>query len=56
MATLAGRGATALVELPPAGALTGLAKRELKGTATLALKVPDDLTKVADLIGDGSAS
>jgi [acyl-carrier-protein] S-malonyltransferase len=56
MATLAERGATALIELPPAGALTGLAKRELKGTATLALKVPDDLTKVADLIGDGSAS
>lgn len=56
MATLAERGVTALVELPPAGALTGLAKRELKGTATLALKVPDDLTKVADLIGDGSAS
>jgi [acyl-carrier-protein] S-malonyltransferase len=56
MATLAGRGATALVELPPAGALTGLAKRELKGTATLALKVPDDLSKVAGLIGDGSAS
>jgi [acyl-carrier-protein] S-malonyltransferase len=49
MATMAGLGVSALAELPPAGTLTGLAKRELKGTTTLALKVPDDLAKLADL-------
>jgi [acyl-carrier-protein] S-malonyltransferase len=60
MATLAGQGVSALLELPPAGTLTGLAKRELKGTATLALKTPADLDKVADMIiqtsQDGSES
>jgi [acyl-carrier-protein] S-malonyltransferase len=50
MATLAGQGVSALVELPPAGTLTGLAKRELKGTTTLALKTPADLDKVAGLV------
>ncbi|MFE9745938.1 ACP S-malonyltransferase [Saccharothrix saharensis] len=49
-ATLAGHGVTAVVELPPAGALTGLAKRELKGTPTLGLKTPDQLDQVVDLI------
>ncbi|WP_447006296.1 ACP S-malonyltransferase [Saccharothrix isguenensis] len=49
-ATLAANGVTALVELPPAGALTGLAKRELKGTPTLALKTPDELDRVVDLL------
>jgi [acyl-carrier-protein] S-malonyltransferase len=50
MATLAGLGVTATVELPPAGALSGLVKRELKGTATVPLKSPDDLAKVATLL------
>jgi [acyl-carrier-protein] S-malonyltransferase len=54
LATLAGLGVTALAELPPAGTLTGLAKRELKGVTAVALKVPADLAKVAELI-DGSA-
>ncbi len=39
-------GVTATAELPPAGALTGLVKRALKGTATLPLKTPDDLGKI----------
>ena len=59
MATLAAMGVAALAELPPAGTLTGLAKRELKGTNTLALKVPADLDKVAGLVGaaeNGSGS
>jgi [acyl-carrier-protein] S-malonyltransferase len=50
MATLAGLGVTAAVEMPPAGALSGLVKRQLKGTVTLPLKTPDDLAKVADLL------
>lgn len=52
MATLAELGVTATVELPPAGALSGLVKRELKGTATVPLKTPDDLAKVADLLAE----
>ena len=49
MATLRELGITAVIELPPAGALVGLVKRELKGTATLACKTPDDLDKAAAL-------
>jgi [acyl-carrier-protein] S-malonyltransferase len=44
------RGVRATIELPPAGTLTGLVRRELKGTTTLALKTPQDLAKIADLI------
>ncbi|WP_124706604.1 ACP S-malonyltransferase [Gordonia insulae] len=39
----------AIVELPPAGTLVGIAKRELKGTPTVALKTPDDLEKITEL-------
>lgn len=42
-ATIAGHGTTAIVEFPPAGALTGIAKRELRGVATHAVKTPADL-------------
>jgi [acyl-carrier-protein] S-malonyltransferase len=49
-ATLRELGVTALIELPPAGTLVGIAKRELKGVPTLALKTPDDLPAAADLI------
>ncbi|NUT98481.1 MAG: ACP S-malonyltransferase [Saccharothrix sp.] len=51
-ATLGAKGVTAVVELPPAGALTGLAKRELKGTPTLALKTPDQLDQVVAMLGE----
>ncbi|MDN5856467.1 MAG: ACP S-malonyltransferase, partial [Actinomycetia bacterium] len=44
-------GVTATAELPPAGALTGLVKRALKGTPTLALKTPADLDAADELIG-----
>ncbi|MFR9729450.1 ACP S-malonyltransferase [Saccharopolyspora sp. MS10] len=54
VATLAERGVRAVVEFPPAGALTGLVRRELKGTKTVALKKPDDLDKVADLLAADS--
>ncbi|WP_323377234.1 ACP S-malonyltransferase [Streptomyces smaragdinus] len=50
METFAGRGATALVELLPGGTLTGLAKRAMKGTKTVALKTPDDLQAARDAI------
>lgn len=48
LATMTARGVHATAELPPAGALTGLAKRELTGVRTIAVKSPDDLAKVAD--------
>lgn len=50
MATLGERGMRAAVEFPPAGTLTGLVRRDLKGTQTVALKTPDDLDKVAELL------
>jgi [acyl-carrier-protein] S-malonyltransferase len=49
-ATLRERGVTALIELPPAGTLVGLAKRELRGVPALALKTPDDLDAAAELV------
>jgi [acyl-carrier-protein] S-malonyltransferase len=50
METMAEMGVTALLELPPAGTLTGLAKRALPGVETLALNTPDDLPAAWDLI------
>ncbi|RZQ64878.1 ACP S-malonyltransferase [Amycolatopsis suaedae] len=43
-------GVTGTVELPPAGTLTGLVKRQLKGTVTniLALKTPADAAKLQE--------
>jgi [acyl-carrier-protein] S-malonyltransferase len=40
---------TAIVEFPPAGALTGIAKRELRGVPTHAVKSPADLDELANL-------
>jgi [acyl-carrier-protein] S-malonyltransferase len=48
-ATMRERTTTALLELPPAGALTGIAKRELKGIPARALKTPDDLEGITEL-------
>lgn len=43
-------GVTAIIELPPAGTLTALARRELKGVELVALKTPADLDKARALI------
>ncbi|CAN5586559.1 ACP S-malonyltransferase [soil metagenome] len=48
-ATLRDRNISAIVEFPPAGALAGIAKRELRGTPTHAVKSPADLDKLAEL-------
>ncbi|MGV0848589.1 ACP S-malonyltransferase [Mycolicibacterium phlei] len=40
---------TAIVEFPPAGTLAGIAKRELRGVPTHAVKSPADLDKLAEL-------
>jgi [acyl-carrier-protein] S-malonyltransferase len=50
--TLRERGVTALIELPPAGTLVGLAKRELRGVPSLALKTPDDLEAAVALFSE----
>lgn len=42
---------SAVVELPPAGTLVGLARRELKGTPAVALKTPAELDRVGELVG-----
>lgn len=47
--TMREHATTGLIELPPAGTLTGIAKRELKGTPTRALKTPDDLEGITEL-------
>ncbi|MQS12087.1 ACP S-malonyltransferase [Streptomyces kaniharaensis] len=52
METLDKLGATAVIELAPAGTLTGLVKRNLKGVATLALKTPADLDKARELVAE----
>ncbi|MGZ4517287.1 MAG: ACP S-malonyltransferase [Mycobacteriaceae bacterium] len=49
MATMAASHVAALVELPPAGALVGMAKREMRGTPTVALKTPDDIAALDQL-------
>lgn len=46
-------GVSAVAELPPAGTLVGIAKRELKGTPNLALKTPEDLPALAALTSSG---
>ncbi len=43
MATMAELGVTGLLELPPAGTLTGIAKRNLKGVELFNLNTPDQL-------------
>ncbi|GAA4744126.1 ACP S-malonyltransferase [Amnibacterium soli] len=50
MESFAGAGITGLVELAPAGTLTGLAKRGLKGVPTVAVKTPSDLAAARDLL------
>lgn len=50
MQTMIDMGVTALIELPPAGTLAGLAKRALPGVEIVTVKTPDDLPAAHDLI------
>jgi len=52
MQSMAGLGVSALVELPPAGTLAGLARRGLPGVQVAALKTPDDLATARALIAE----
>ncbi|MGV9411717.1 ACP S-malonyltransferase [Nocardia sp. NPDC003693] len=47
--TVRAAGVSAVAELPPAGTLVGIAKRELKGTPNLALKTPGDIPALVEL-------
>ena len=52
--TLRQQNVTAIVEFPPAGTLAGIAKRELRGVPTHAVKSPADLDGLAELSGHDS--
>jgi [acyl-carrier-protein] S-malonyltransferase len=59
MRTLADLGVAAVLELPPAGTLAGLIKRDLKGSGVpeiVTLNTPDDLTSAKDLIARHGAA
>ena len=48
--TMAALGVTGFLEVPPAGTLTGIAKRALKGVETFALKTPDQLEAAREFV------
>ena len=50
MKTMAELGVTGVIEVPPAGTLTGLIKRALPNVETVALKTPADLEAARDLV------
>lgn len=59
MQTMADLGVTGLLELPPAGTLTGIAKRNLKGVEVFALNTPDQLDEARAFVerhAEGTAS
>ena len=51
--TVRAAGVSGVAELPPAGTLVGIAKRELKGTPNLALKTPENIPALSDLSATG---
>jgi [acyl-carrier-protein] S-malonyltransferase len=56
MQTMAGLGVTALIELPPAGTLTGLVRRARPDVTVLALKGPGDLAAARELLAASAAA
>lgn len=50
MQTMLDLGVTGLLELPPSGTLTGIAKRAMKGVETFALKSPEDLDAAREFV------
>jgi [acyl-carrier-protein] S-malonyltransferase len=50
MQSMVEAGVTALIEVSPAGTLTGLAKRSMPGVETLAIKTPENLEAALALI------
>jgi [acyl-carrier-protein] S-malonyltransferase len=57
MQTMSELGVTGMLEMPPAGTLTGIARRALPEAETLALKTPDQLDDVRAFVDKhGTAS
>ena len=50
MESFATDGIRGMMELSPAGALVGLAKRGLKGVPSVALNTPEDLEKALEMV------
>jgi [acyl-carrier-protein] S-malonyltransferase len=50
MESMVNMGVTGVLELLPAGTLTGLANRAMKGVETFALKSPDDIPAALDFV------
>ncbi|MDT0157314.1 ACP S-malonyltransferase [Microbacterium sp. ARD32] len=55
MESMADAGITGFIEVAPAGALVGLAKRGLKGVPQVAVKTPDDLDAAVALLNGEAA-
>jgi [acyl-carrier-protein] S-malonyltransferase len=57
METMLDLGVTGMLEMPPAGTLTGIARRAMKGVETFALKTPDQLDDARAFVDEhGTAS
>ncbi|MEN9989631.1 MAG: hypothetical protein RL508_610 [Actinomycetota bacterium] len=54
MASMVGAGVTGIIEVSPAGALAGMAKRGMPGVEVVALKGPDNLEAARTLISNHS--
>lgn len=52
MKSMARLGATAIIELPPAGTLAGLSRRALPGVQVIAVRTPDDLGPARGLLAE----
>ncbi|MBA3530258.1 MAG: acyltransferase domain-containing protein [Propionibacteriaceae bacterium] len=50
MAAMADLGVTGMLEVPPAGTLTGIAKRNLKGVELFALNSPEELGEALEFV------
>jgi [acyl-carrier-protein] S-malonyltransferase len=50
METMRELGVTGMLEVPPAGTLTGIARRALRGVETFALKTPDQLDAAREFV------
>ena len=54
MASMLKQGVTAIIELSPAGTLTGLAKRSMPGVESVAVKTPENIEAALSLINNHS--
>ncbi|MFZ2749155.1 MAG: ACP S-malonyltransferase, partial [Propioniciclava sp.] len=56
MATMAALGVTGILELPPSGTLTGIAKRNLAGVALFNLNTPDQLDDARAFVAEHAST